>query len=163
VAPDDDVQTSDDKDSAAQRAQEFRERQEKAKEEIKELEKQDELPSDPKDWPDGPAKYQTIDGEGEDPYGEGITAKLGPPSVEHHEDGSVSVEGDKVDDPDEFKGEPIPGGPTDPQATRLAGEDDVEVHEDDDKSSDSGSDEKSESGDDTSSDSGDDEKRDDEG
>jgi hypothetical protein len=38
---------------------------------------------------------------------------LGRPDVRHHEDGSVSVEGEKVDDPEEFKGEPIPGGPTD--------------------------------------------------
>jgi hypothetical protein len=28
----------------------------------------------------------------------------------------VEVGGEEVDDPDEFKGEPIPGGPTDPDA-----------------------------------------------
>ena len=120
MADDDEaVETTDDKDSAAERAQEFKERQEKAKEEIKEFEQRDEFPSDPKEWPDGPAKYQTIDGEGEEPYGEGITGKLGPPSVEHHEDGSVSVAGEEVDDPDEYKGEPIPGGPTDPDTPNL--------------------------------------------
>jgi hypothetical protein len=27
----------------------------------------------------------------------------------------VGVGGEQVDDPDEFKGEPIPGGPTDPE------------------------------------------------
>jgi hypothetical protein len=36
--------------------------------------------------------------------------------VRHREDGSVEVGGEEVDDPDEFKGEPIPGGPTDPRA-----------------------------------------------
>ena len=50
--------------------------------------------------------------------------------MRHHEDGSVEVGGEKVDDPDEFKGEPIPGGPTDPDAEsnpdeqRLASDDD---------------------------------------
>jgi len=133
MADDDEaVETTDDKDSAAARAQEFKERQEKAKEEIKEFEQRDEFPSDPKDWPDGPAKYQTIDGDGEDPYGEGITGKLGPASVEHHEDGSVTVEGDKVDDPEEYKGEPIPGGPTDPKEDRLGSDEDTVLHTDDD-------------------------------
>ncbi|MGZ4276927.1 MAG: hypothetical protein ACXVFK_09450 [Solirubrobacteraceae bacterium] len=132
MAPDEDVQTTDDKDSAAKRAEEFRERQEKAKEEIKELEQQDELPTDPKDWPDGPAKYQTIDGDGEDPYGEGITAKLGPASVEHHEDGSVSIDGEKVDNPEDYTGDPIPGGPTDPKQDRLGSDEDTVLHRDDD-------------------------------
>ena len=36
--------------------------------------------------------------------------------MRHREDGSVEVKGEKVDDPDEYKGEPIPGGPTDPDA-----------------------------------------------
>jgi hypothetical protein len=36
--------------------------------------------------------------------------------VRFHEDGSVEVGGEEVDDPGEFKGEPIPGGPTDPDA-----------------------------------------------
>jgi hypothetical protein len=136
MADDDEaVETTDDKDSAAERAQEFKERQEKAKEEIKEFEQRDEFPSDPKEWPDGPAKYQTIDGDGEDPYGEGITGKLGPASVEHHEDGSVTVEGEKVDDPDEYKGEPIPGGPTDPKQDRLGSDEDTVLHQDDDDES----------------------------
>jgi hypothetical protein len=37
--------------------------------------------------------------------------------VRHHEDGSVEVGGEEVDDPDEYKGDPIPGGPTDPKAS----------------------------------------------
>src|SRR6476469_4612570 len=133
MADDDEaVETTDDKDSAAARAQEFKERQEKAKEEIKEFEQRDEFPSDPKDWPDGPAKYLTIDGDGEDPYGEGITGKLGPASVEHHEDGSVTVGGEPVDNPDDFKGEPLPGGPTDPKQDRLGSDEDTVLHTDDD-------------------------------
>jgi hypothetical protein len=35
----------------------------------------------------------------------------------------VTVGGEEVDDPESYKGEPIPGGPTDPNATPLAGED----------------------------------------
>jgi hypothetical protein len=34
----------------------------------------------------------------------------------------VTVQGEEVDNPDEFKGEPISGGPTDPEAPELAGE-----------------------------------------
>ena len=62
--------------------------------------------------------------------------------MRHHEDGSVEVGGEEVDDPDEFKGEPIPGGPTDPDATsnhdeqRLAAGDDED--EDDTSSDDAG-------------------------
>jgi hypothetical protein len=50
--------------------------------------------------------------------------------VRHREDGAVEVGGEEVDDPDEFKGEPIPGGPTDPNAAgnpdeqRLASDED---------------------------------------
>ena len=36
---------------------------------------------------------------------------------------SVSVGGEKVDNPEDFKGDPIPGGPTDPNAPKLRGED----------------------------------------
>jgi len=69
------------------------------------------------DWPGGKAKYQTYGGpEGRDGYDEAVTAKLGPSSLRHHEDGSVSIEGEKVDNPDDYKGEPIPGGPSDPDA-----------------------------------------------
>jgi hypothetical protein len=49
-------------------------------------------------------------------------AKLGPDSVRHHEDGTIEVGGEEVDDPDEFKGDPIPGGPTDPDAPDVPGE-----------------------------------------
>ena len=145
MADDDEaVETTDDKDSAAQRAEEFKERQEKAKKEIEEFESQDELPSDPKDYPDGPAKYLTIDAEGEEPYGEGITGKLGPASVEHHEDGSVTVGGEPVDNPDDFKGEPLPGGPTDPKQDRLGSDEDTVLHTDDDEDGSASSDDDAE-------------------
>jgi hypothetical protein len=74
-------------------------------------------PKDLEDWPGGKAKYRTLGGgEHEEGYGEGPTAKLGPADLVHHEDGSVSVEGEKVDNPEDYKGDPIPGGPTDPDA-----------------------------------------------
>ncbi len=81
-----------------------------AKEEVRALE--EDPPENIEDWPDGKAKYETFGGpEGEDGYEDGPTAKLGPSSLRHHEDGSVSIEGEKVDDPEEYKGDPIPGGP----------------------------------------------------
>jgi hypothetical protein len=88
---------------------------EEAKEEIQQLE--DDPPEKLEDWPDGKAKYETFGGmEGDHSYAEGPEANLGPDSVRYHEDGTVEVGGEEVDDPDEFKGEPIPGGPTDPNA-----------------------------------------------
>ena len=90
--------------------------------ELKDLEQADEVPSDPSEWPGGKAKFQTFEIDSDAPYGEDATAKLGPADVEHHEDGSVTVGGEEVDDPGEFKGDPIPGGPTDPNAPKLAGE-----------------------------------------
>ena len=93
-----------------------------AKEEIQELE--EDPPEKLEDWPDGQAKYETFGGaEGDRSYDEGPEAKLGPDSVRHHEDGSVEVGGEQVDDPDEYKGEPIPGGPDRPgrrRATRTS-------------------------------------------
>ncbi len=34
----------------------------------------------------------------------------------------MAIEGRDVDDPEQYKGDPIPGGPTDPDAPELAGE-----------------------------------------
>lgn len=101
---------------------EEKDEQQAAREEMKRLEEADELPTEPKDWPDGKAKFLTFASDTDEPYGEGPTAKLGPGSVEHHEDGSVSVDGEKVDDPEKYKGKPIAGGPTDPNAPAIAGE-----------------------------------------
>ncbi len=77
------------------------------------------------DWPDDEAKYETFGGSeaGESTYDEEHEEALGAHSVRHHEDGSVEVKGEKVDNPDDFKGEPIPGGPTDPDAPDAPGED----------------------------------------
>ena len=94
---------------------EHQQKMEAAKEKIRELE--DDPPERLEDWPDGQAKYETFGGpDGDHSYNEGPETNLGPDSVRHREDGSVEVGGEKVDNPDEFKGEPIPGGPTDPDA-----------------------------------------------
>ena len=92
---------------------------EKAKEEIKKLEEEGP-PEKLEDWPSGKAKYETFGGpEGEHPYHEGPEQQLGPADVRHKEDGSVEVEGEEAEDPDELKGDPIPGGPTDPDTPNL--------------------------------------------
>ena len=92
---------------------------EEAKQEIKKLEEEGP-PEKLEDWPTGKAKYETFGGpEGEHPYHEGPEEQLGPSDTRHREDGSVEVEGEEVDDPEELKGEPIPGGPTDPDTPNL--------------------------------------------
>ena len=106
----------------------FEKETEQAKEEVKQLE--DEPPEKLEDWPTGKAKYETFGGpEGQHGYHEGPEAKLGPDSVRHREDGSVEVSGEEAENPEEFKGEPVPGGPTDPDTPNLrmdkAGPDDV--------------------------------------
>jgi len=85
---------------------------EEAKQELHELE-QGDPPEQLEDWPDGKAKYLTYGGpEGTAGYDEGPTSKLGPSSLEHHDDGSVTIEGEPVDDPERYKAdEPIPGAP----------------------------------------------------
>ena len=102
--------------SAAESAREEEEEVEQAKQEMSELE-EGEPPKDLADWPGGKAKYLTYGGpDGGESYDDGATSKLGPSSLRHHEDGKVTIEGEEVDDPDEYKGEPIPGGPSDPDA-----------------------------------------------
>jgi len=117
-----------------------------AKEEIQKLEEGDP-PENLEDWPEGAAKYETFGGpEGEHGYHEGPEEKLGPSSLRHHEDGSVEVAGDKVDNPDEYKGDPIPGGPTDPDAPRdltterIRGQDGQASSPDSDEDDETGSD-----------------------
>jgi hypothetical protein len=100
----------DEAKSAQERAKEHHDAQEEAAQQMKEFEQGDEVPKDPHDWPDGKAKYITYGLEDDAPYGEGTTAKLGPAEVVHGEDGSITVGGEEVDDPSEFKGEPIKGG-----------------------------------------------------
>lgn len=80
---------------------------EEAREKIKDME--ENPPKDLKDWPDGKAKYVTMGGsEGDKNWDEGPTSKLGPSGVEYQEDGTVTVDGEEVDNPDDFKGDPIP-------------------------------------------------------
>lgn len=84
-------------------------------------EQMEELEENPpgklEDWPDGPAKYRTIGGgDASESWEEGPTKHLGPSDVRYYEDGTVTVKGEEVDNPEDFKGDPIPGGPTDPDA-----------------------------------------------
>jgi hypothetical protein len=111
-------------DDEAAKARQMQEESEEAKEKIKALE--DDPPEKLEDWPDGRAKYETFGGEEhESTYEESATAKLGEADVRHHEDGSVTVGGEKVDNPEDYKGDPIPGGPTDPDTPKIAGEKDL--------------------------------------
>jgi hypothetical protein len=114
--------TEDRQDDAAQKAQEAEEKHERAKEKMQELE--ENPPEKLEDWPDDEAKYETFGGseDGEAVYDEKHEEALGEHSVRHHDDGSVEVKGEEVDNPDEYKGDPIPGGPTDPDAPAVAGE-----------------------------------------
>jgi hypothetical protein len=87
-----------------------------AKDKVRKLE--ENPPERLEDWPDDEAKYETFGGpEGDHTYEEGPESKLGPSSLRHHEGGDVSIEGEKVDDPERYKGDPIPGGPTDPDVS----------------------------------------------
>src|SRR3954454_24339650 len=114
-AADPDAGSGDD-DSAQEAAQREEQQVEEAKETMSELEEGDP-PKDLADWPGGKAKYLTYGGpDGGESYDDGATAKLGPSSLRHLEDGNVTIEGEEVDDPSDFKGDPIPGGPSDPDA-----------------------------------------------
>ena len=87
---------------------------------------EDDPPKDLEDWPSGRAKYETFGGpEHESSYEDSAATKLGEADVRHHEDGKVTVGGEEVDNPDEYKGEPIPGGPTDPDTPKISGERDL--------------------------------------
>ena len=107
---------TDDMD-ASEKAQKEEKEREEAREKVQKLEEEGP-PDDIEDWPSDKAKYETFGGpEGEHSYHEGPEEKqLGPSSLRHHEDGSVSIAGKEVDDPDEYKSEPIPGGPTDEES-----------------------------------------------
>ena len=108
---------ADEDDAAATKAQNEQQEVEEAKKVMEGIEEGDP-PEKLEDWPGGKAKYQTYGGpdSGDEGYDEGATGKLGPSNLRHHEDGSVTVDGEEVDNPDEYKGEPIPGGPSDPDA-----------------------------------------------
>src|SRR3954462_12953089 len=107
--------TDDEQSEESQKAQAKEEEREQAREKMEEIE--ENPPDDLEDWPDDAAKYETFGGpEGDHSYEEGPETKLGPSSLRHHEGGGVSVEGEEVEDSDKYKGDPIPGGPTDPEA-----------------------------------------------
>lgn len=110
------------KDDTHDKAQEAEERHERARQKMEEIEK--DPPEKLEDWPDDEAKYETFGGSeaGESTYDEHHEAALGEHSVRHHADGDVEVKGEKVDNPEEYKGDPIPGGPTDPDAPAMPGE-----------------------------------------
>lgn len=110
-----------DEKSAGEKAQEAQKAREEATDTVKQLE--DDPPKKLEDWPSDQAKYITFGGaEGDHSYEEGPEAKLGPSSLQRYPDGSVSIGGEKVDNPDDYKGEPIPGGPTDPKAPDMPGD-----------------------------------------
>src|SRR3979411_1735998 len=92
---------------AQQKAHEAKEAHDRAEETMKKLEESDEPPKDLEDWPDDEAKYVTYGGgEGDHGYEDGPERKLGPSSLERHADGSVSIGGGKVDDPERDKNGP---------------------------------------------------------
>jgi len=95
-----------------------------AKKEVQALE--DDPPQDLSDWPTGKAKYETFGGsEHQTSYDEAATSELGPSDVRHREDGTVEVHGEEVDNPEDYKSDPIPGGPTDPNTPAGGGEPDL--------------------------------------
>ncbi len=140
---DDEDRGEQDDDSASAQAE--KQEVEQAKQQMEEIEEGDP-PDKLEDWPGGKAKYQTYGGpDSEGGYEDGATSKLGPSNLRHHEDGKVTIDGEEVDNPDEYKGEPIPGGPSDPDAPpdpAMIGQEDGD---DDDDSSDSDSDPDSDS------------------
>jgi hypothetical protein len=95
----------------ASRAREKAEAWDQAHERMRKMEEEENPPSDLSEWPDDEAKYVTYGGgEGDHGYDEGPEQKLGPSSLERHEDGSITIEGEKVDNPDDYKAdEPIEG------------------------------------------------------
>ena len=144
MTDDDSTTKAEPDDDAAEKAQSEEEEVEEAKKVMEELEEGDP-PDKLEDWPGGKAKYQTYGGpdSGEGGYEDGATAKLGPSNLRHHEDGSVTVDGEEVDDPEEYKGEPIPGGPSDPDAPpdpAMIGQDGEDEESDSDSDSDGDSD-----------------------
>ena len=121
---DEETQDSNSESDAKTAAADHEDADRKAEDTVKALE--EDPPENLDDWPDDQAKYKTFGGpDGETGYEAGPTAKLGAADVRHHEDGSVSVGGEKVDNPEDYKGDPIPGGPTDPNAAKVAGEKDL--------------------------------------
>ena len=72
--------SSDRAQSTPEKQAALKEEQEAARETMREFEARDEVPSDPREWPDGKAKFLTFGNETDEPYGEGPTEKLDPES-----------------------------------------------------------------------------------
>ncbi len=114
----DEERTQDESHDAAGRAKEKADAWEKARETVSELEERDEPPSDLKEWPDDEAKYVTFGGgEGDHGYEEGPEKKLGPSNLRRFEDGSIEIDGEKVDNPDDYKMDSIKGSSDHPADT----------------------------------------------
>ena len=130
--------------NAAMHAREKEEAWDKASETMRKLEEEDEPPTDLKDWPDDEAKYITYGGgEGDHGYDEGPEKKLGPSSLERHEDGSITIEGKEVDNPEDYKADPVGAAvdtpvPGDKEAPEDSGESDDDSDDSDDDSDESG-------------------------
>ena len=108
---------------------EVEERWDKAREKVKELE--DDPPKDLKEWPDDEAKYVTFGGgEGDHGYDEGPEKNLGPSSTRRFEDGSIEVEGEKVENPEERKMPSIRGESDHPADHAEDGEDKSDADDD---------------------------------
>jgi hypothetical protein len=108
VAEDEGNQQAVDEKKDEGEGEDYQQRWDEAHDKVKELE--DEPPKDLKEWPDDEAKYVTFGGgEGDHGYDEGPEQNLGPSSVRRHEDGSVEVDGEEVDNPDDYKMESIKG------------------------------------------------------
>lgn len=61
-------------------------------------------PENLEDWPEGAAKYKTFGGpEGDHSYEEGPERSLGPSSLRRYEDGSIEIEGEPVENPEDYK------------------------------------------------------------
>jgi hypothetical protein len=118
------MSTEEQRSDAHEKAKEAEERHERAKQTMEKIEQ--DPPEKLEDWPADEAKYETFGGseDGEAVYDEKHEEALGEHSVRHLDDGSVEVKGEKAENPDDYKGEPIPGGPTDPDAPSISGEDD---------------------------------------
>jgi hypothetical protein len=56
------------------------------------------------EWPTGKAMYLTFGGsEGGEGYEDGSPQQMGPSSLRHYQDGSVEVQGEMVDNPEDYK------------------------------------------------------------
>jgi hypothetical protein len=77
-----------------------------ARAQIKRLEK-DGPPTKLTDWPTGKAMFLTFGRAegGDEGYEEGNARQMGPSSLRHYADGSVSIRGEKVDNPKAYSRE----------------------------------------------------------